>query len=129
MQKDIIVKRTEYLYGFRHGECHERKSQTTVLFHNGAKFDFRFFIDYLASKCTNSNIICIAHSKETFLTFPITDFNNTCINLKFVDSYKHLTSSLDGLVNSLLNQDANMQSIKNKFLSFFQQCEDDAKKY
>ena len=66
---------------------------------------------------------------ETFLIFSITDFNNTCINLKFVDSYKHLTSSLDGLVNSLLNQDANMQSIKNKFLSFFQQCEDDAKKY
>ena len=77
--------------------------------------------------CTHSNISCIAHSMETFLTFPITDFNNTCINLRFADSYKHLTSSLDGLVNSLLNKDANIQSIKNKFSSFFQQCKDDAK--
>ena len=128
MQKDIIVKKTEYLYWFRHGECHERKSQITVLFQNGAKFNFRLIIDYLASKCTNSNFICIAHIMETFLTFPITDFNNTCINLRFVDSYKHLTSSLDGLVNSLLNQDANIQSIKNKFSSFFQHFKDDPKK-
>ena len=65
---------------------------------------------------------------ETFLIFSISDFNNTCINLKFVDSYKHLTSSLDGLVNSLLNKDANIQSIKNKFAPLFQYFKDDAKK-
>ena len=37
---------------------------------------------------------------ETFLTFLISNFNNTGINLRFIDSYKHLTSSLGGLVNS-----------------------------
>ena len=66
---------------------------------------------------------------ETFLIFSITDFNNTCIDLRFVDSYNHLTSSFDGLVNSLLNKDANIQSIKNKFLSLFQHFKDDPKKY
>ena len=120
--------KTGYLYGFRHGECHERKSKITVLFHNGAKFDFRLIIDYLASKCTHSNISYIAHSMETFLTVSITNFNNTSISLRFVDSYKHLTSSLDGLVNSLLNKNENIQSIKEKFWSLFQHRKDNAKK-
>ena len=41
-------KKTGYLYGFRHGECHEQKLQMNVLFHNGAKFDFRLVISYFA---------------------------------------------------------------------------------
>ena len=88
---DIIVKKTEYLYGFRHGECHEPKLEITTLFHNGAKFDFRLIIEYLANKCCHSNINCIAHSMETILTFSITNLNATGINLRFNDSYKHST--------------------------------------
>ena len=40
--------------------------------------------------------------------------------------YKHLASSLDGLVNSLLNKDSNIQSIKTKSSSLFQYFKDDA---
>ena len=65
----IILKKARYLYGFRHDECHERKLQISVLFHDGAKFEFRLIIAYLAEKCFNSNISCIAHSMETSLTF------------------------------------------------------------
>ena len=43
-------------------------------FHNASKFDFSLIITYLAEKCTHSNISCIAHSMETFLTFSITNF-------------------------------------------------------
>ena len=43
--------------------------QINVLFHNDAKFDFRLIIEYLTSKCIHSNISCMAHSMETFLTF------------------------------------------------------------
>ena len=121
-------KKTGYLYGFRHGECHEQKLQINVLFHNGAKFDFRLIISYLAEKCTHSNISCIAHSIQKFLTFSITNFNNSGMNLKFIDSCKHLTSSLDGLVNSLLNKDTNVQSIKSKFSLLFQNFKYDAMK-
>ena len=125
----IIVKKTGYFHGFKHGECQERKPPITVLFHNGAKFDFRLIIEYLASKCTHSNIICIAHSLETFLTFSITNFNNTIINLRFIDSYKRLTYPLDSLVNYLFNKDTNIQSIKTKFSSLFQHFKDDARNY
>ena len=124
----IIVKKAGYVYEFRHGECHERKLQINVLFHNGAKFDFRLIIEYLASKCTHSSISCIAHSMETFLTFSITNFNGTGINLRFIDSYKHLTYPVDSLVNYLLNKDTNIQSIKTKFSSLFQHFNDKAVK-
>ena len=122
----LLLKKTGYLYGFRHGECHEQKLQINVLFHKGAKFDFRLIIEYLSSKCTHPNICCIAHSMETFLTFPITNFNGPDINLRFTDSYKDLTYPLDWLVNYLLNIDTNIQSIKTKFPSLFEHFKDDA---
>ena len=59
---------------------------------------------------------------ETFLTCSINNFNNTNITLKFIDSYKHLTYPLDGLVKCLLNKGADVNSIKNKisiFVSIF----------
>ena len=75
------------------------------MFHNGAKFNFRLIIGYLASKCSKSYIICIAHSMETFLTFSINTFNGTKIKVKFIDSFKHLPYPVDSLVNYLFNKD------------------------
>ena len=65
---------------------------------------------------------------ETFLTFSISNFNGTGINLRFIDSYKHLAYALDSLVNYLFNRDTNIQSIKTKFSSLFQHFKDDAMK-
>ena len=127
MHINILAKTAGYLYGFRHGEYHEEKLQINVLFHNGAKFDFRLIIEYLASKCTHSIISCIAHSMETFLTFSITNFNGTGNNLRFIDSYKHLTYPLDSLVNYLFNKDRNIQLIKTKFSSLLQHFKNNQK--
>ena len=86
----------------------------------------RLIIEYLASKCTHSNISCIAHSMETFLTFSISNFNGTGINLRFIDSFKHLAYALYSLANYLFNKDTNIQQIKTKFSSLFQHFKDDA---
>ena len=128
MHIDIIVKKTGYFYGFKHGGCKKRKNQLTVLCHNGAKFDFRLIITYLAEKCFDSNTSCISNSMETFLTFSISNFDNTIINLRFVDPYKHLSSPLDGIIKSLLNKDSDINLIKNKFPSLFQYFADKALK-
>ena len=56
---------------------------------------------------------------QTFLTFLINTFDNTTINLRFIDSYKHLSTSLDVIVKSLLNKDTDINSIKNKFPFLF----------
>ena len=121
-------KKTGYFYGFKHAECKERKNQLTVLFHNGAIFDFRLILIYLVEKCSNSNIRCISNSLETFLTFSINNFYNTMITLRFIDSYKDLSSSLDVLVKSLLNKETDIDLIKNKFPSLFQYFDDTALK-
>ena len=65
---------------------------------------------------------------ETFLIFSTTNFNSTGINLRFTDSYKHLTNLLDCFFNYLLNKDTNIHSIKTKFSSLFQHFNDEAKK-
>ena len=54
------------------------------------------------------------------MNFSINNFINTCIKLRFIDSYKHLPHPLDELVKYLLNKDTNIQSIKNTFPSLFQ---------
>ena len=48
------------------------------------------------------------------------------MNLRFIDSYKDLSSPLDGIVKSLLNNDTDINSIKNKFPSLCQYFEDKA---
>ena len=65
---------------------------------------------------------------ETFLTFSINIFDNTIITLRLIDSYKHLSSSLDAIVKSLLNKDTDINSIKNKFPFLFQYFDDKALK-
>ena len=97
-------------------------------FHNGPKFDFKFIINYLAKKCSRSNVSCVGHSKETFPTFTINRFNNTNIRVKFIDSIKHLPSAFERLVNYLSNhskpteisQEA-INTLKQKF-SFLRQA-------
>ena len=57
---------------------------------------------------------------ETFLASSINNVGNTIINLRFIDSYKHLTSPLDAIVKILLNKDTDISSTKNNFPSLFQ---------
>ena len=46
------------------------------------------------------------------------------MELRFIDSYKHLTHPLDSLVNYLFNKDTNIQSIRENFSSLFQHFND-----
>ena len=124
----FYCKKTGYFYGFKRGYCKIRNNEIILLFHNRAKFDFSLIITYLAGKCPYSNISCISNSMETFLTFSINNFDNTAISLRFIDSYEHLTYRLDGLIKSLLNKDADANSIKNKFPSLSQYFDDKALK-
>ena len=72
----------------------------------------------MAEKCIDTNISCVSNSMQTFLTFSINSFDNTTINLRFIDSYEHLSASTNGIIKSLLNKDTDINSIKNKFQYF-----------
>ena len=98
------------------------------MFHNGSKFNFKFIINYLAKKCSTSNVSCVGHSEEKFPTFTINRFNNTNIRVKFIDSIKHLPSPLERLVNYLSNHckpteisQETINTLKQKF-SFLRQA-------
>ena len=65
---------------------------------------------------------------ETFLIFSINNFNNTIITLRFIDSYRHLSTSLDVLVKSVLSKETDINLIKKKFISLFQYFDDKALK-
>lgn len=113
-------RKTGYLLGFRHKHCKEPRQRTTeisFLFHNGSKFDFRLIIEFLSDKYRTSNVSCIGHSKETFLTFSINKFNNTNTRLKFIDSIKHLPYSLDKLINYLSNNYKSTQKLSQETIN------------
>ena len=65
---DIILKKQATYTDFNMVVVITRKQEITVLFHNDAKFNFRLIIEYLASKCLESDISCIANSMETIMT-------------------------------------------------------------
>ena len=65
---------------------------------------------------------------ETFLIFSVNNFNNTIITLRFIDSYRQLSTSLDVLVKSVLSKETDINLIKNKFLSLFQYFDDNTLK-
>ena len=122
-------RKTGYLLRFKHQQCRDltrRTKDITVLFHNGSKFDLRLILKYLAEKCNSSNISCIAQSKETFYSLAINSFAGKNIRLKFIDSNKHLTFSLDKLTNYLSSnynhKDTSKETINKLKQNFFYLC-------
>lgn len=80
-----------------------------IFFHNLSGYDSHLFIKELASE--NSRIDVIAQSKEKYISFTkhilvdeTDDGANTYIKLRFLDSFKFMSSSLDSLANDLMDQ-------------------------
>ena len=60
--------------------------------------------------------------------FLINNFDNAIITLRLIDSNKHLSSTLNVIVKSLLNKDTDITSTKNKYPFLFQYFDDKALK-
>lgn len=76
-----------------------------VIFHNLSGYDSHLFIKELGS--LDIDLSCIAKNKENYITFSMdftTDDNDTHITVRFIDSYKFLSSSLDTLVKTLTTE-------------------------
>ena len=82
----------------------------TVIFHNLAGYDAHLFIRELAKHVTGIGVI--AKNKEDYISFSIKvevdkyidKDGNKCtkeMELRFIDSIKFMSSSLDSLVNNL----------------------------
>ena len=78
-------------------------SYIPIAFHNLSGYDAHLFIKELAASTGAPNIGVIAKNTEDYISFPIkieVDESKE-IELRFIDSFKFMSSSLDSLVNNL----------------------------
>ena len=77
------------------------------MFHNGSTYDYQFIIKELAKEL-EGNFECLGETTEKFITFSVPikkkidniDLEIT-YKIKFIDSYRFMSSSLSKLVDNL----------------------------
>ena len=99
-----------------------------VVFHNGSTYDYHFIIKHLAKEF-KSNFDCLGENTEKYITFSVAikkklDNDKAIIyKLKFIDSYRFMSTSLSNLVDNLSeinNKDCKKCMERNKIRS---ECE------
>ena len=95
--------------GAAHNICNLRYSTTKeipVVFHNGSTYDFHLIINELAKEF-GGNINCLGENMEKYITFnvPLRKINENgkliTYKLKFIDSYRFMSTSLSNLTDNL----------------------------
>ena len=80
-----------------------------VIFHNGSSYDYHFIIKGLAEEF-EGNFECLGENKEKYITFlvPIkiesNDDQTIIYRIKFIDSFRFMSTSLSTLVDNLSNR-------------------------
>ena len=96
--------------GAAHNICNLRykvPKEIPVVFHNGSTYDYHFIIKELAKEF-EGNFECLGESTEKYITFSVPikkkienkDLEIT-YKIKFIDSYRFMSSSLSKLVDNL----------------------------
>ena len=73
------------------------------MFHNGSTYDYHFIIKELVKEF-EGNFECLGENTEKYITFlvPIKKkIENKDLEIKFIDSYRFMSSSLSKLVDNL----------------------------
>ena len=85
-----------------------------VVFHNCSSYDFHLIINQLA-KDFDGLFSCLGENTEKYITFPICIFKKACSDkkpiayqIKFIDSYRHLSRSLSNLADNLVELNKNL---------------------
>ena len=96
--------------GAAHNICNLRykvPKEIPVVFHNGSTYDYHFIIKELVKEF-NGNIECLGKNTEKYITFSVPlkkKIKNKNIEItykiKFIDSYRFMSSSLSKLVDNL----------------------------
>ena len=95
--------------GAAHSECNVRykvSNEIPVVFHNGSTYDYHFIIRQLAEEF-ESQFKSLGENTEKYITFsvPLKKENDNgkiiTYKLKFIDSYRFMSTSLSNLVDNL----------------------------
>ena len=83
---------------------HQQQRDIPIIIHNGSNYDFHLLIKDLANEF-KSDIYCLGENSEKYISFSVKidtkKIDNELINynLKFIDSFRFIHSSLDSLVD------------------------------
>ena len=89
-----------------HNICNLRykvPKEIPIVFHNGSTYDYHFIIKELVKKF-EANLECIGENTEKYITFSVPikkKIENRDIEIKFIDSFRFMSSSLSKLVDNL----------------------------
>ena len=109
--------------GAAHNTCNLRykiPKNIPVIFHNGSTYDYHFIIKELACEF-EVNFECLGENSEKYITFSVPikkriENKNMDITykIKFIDSFRFMTTSLSKLVDNLTDNIHNDKCIKFK---------------
>ena len=109
--KDYCNYSGEYR-GAAHNICNLRyriPKEIPIVFHNGSTYDYHFIIKEIVKEF-NGNFECLGENTEKYITFSVPlnkeiKNKNTIIKItykiKFIDSYRFMSTSLSKLVDNL----------------------------
>ena len=95
--------------GATHSICHLRyktSKEIPIVFHNGSTYDYHFIIKELAKEF-EGQFECLGENTEKYITFSVPikkelDNGKTITyKLKFIDSFRFMSTSLSNLVDNL----------------------------
>ena len=121
--------------GAAHNACnlqYKVPKSIPVVFHNGSNYDFHIIIKQLAHDFKGP-FSCLGENTEKYITFSISIFKKTDANekpiayqIKFIDSYRHMSQSLSNLVENLaeLNKNLPAKVLINRFYNTYRMITD-----
>ena len=95
--------------GASHVMCSKKfkiPKEIPIVFHNGSKYDYHFIIKELAKEF-KGQFECLGENAEKYITFSVSivkelgDGNSIIYKIKFIDSFRFMSTLLSNLVNSL----------------------------
>ena len=116
--------------GAAHSICNLRykiPKEIPVVFHNGSTYDYHFIIKQLAREFKD-NFECLEENTEKYITFSVPskkehDNGKTITyKLKFIDSYRFISTSLSIFVDNL--SWINIKKLENKFVDTMESMND-----
>ena len=115
LNMNFIIKKRDHCHytgkfrGAAHNICNLRykvPKEIPIVFHNGSTYDYHFVIKKLAEEF-KGEFECLGENTEKYITFsvPLKKENDNgkkiTYKLKFIDSYRFMSTSLSNLVDNL----------------------------
>ena len=93
-----------------------------MVFHNGSTYNYHFIIRQLAKEF-KGNFDCLAENTEKYITFSVPikkELKNgkaIIYKLKFIDSYRFMSTSLSSLIDNLTEINNNTKEPEDEFIN------------